>query len=244
MEMTYTRFYATAYTPAEGVLYREITGIDTVFVRESGGDATSLHGENIQDALKVLLKQTLNVLKNGNTASAVTISLEQIRSLNDKGYDMPILNAKVYNEGAYASFEEFLQNKPSISTYLPVKFGKKKIKLIQMKDNNEADTLSVWGLCKNGELYKYEEDYLIPIEKQGNGFIISNYVKLSSRKNNNSLGLMFGLLGVIGDEIIKAQEEKKQTEKLMFVKSIPYIQKEHKQPEACCIDMKTGQLAF
>ena len=55
---------------------------------------------------------------------------------------------------------------------------------------------------------------------------------------------MFGLLGIIGDEIIKAHEEKKQVEKLMFVKSIPYIKKENKQPEACCIDMKTGELAF
>jgi len=171
------------------------------------------------------------------------VSLEQIRSSNSTALDVPILNAKEYIDGAYASFEEFLQNKPSVLAYAPVKSGKRKIKFIQMKDNNQADTLAIWGLCKNGELYKYEEESLIPIEKQGRGFIISNYVVLSMRHNRNGLGVTYGLLGALADEIIKAHEEKVQTEKLMFVTSIPYI-KENKRPEACCIDMKTGELAF
>jgi hypothetical protein len=243
MEMAYTKFNAEAYISTDGAQYLKATGIDTVFIRESGSDVTAWHGEDIQDAFKVLLKETLSIAKAG-TASATAKSLEQITALNRPVMDLPILTASDYAEGAYASFEEFIQNKPSVNFFQPIAIDKKRVKFIQMKENNTADTLQLWGLCKKGELYKYEDGYLLPIEKQGNGFIISNYVKLADRRNANSFGLMFGLMGVLADEAIKSGAERKQKEKLMLVKSIPYIQKENKQPEACAIDMKTGELSF
>ncbi len=244
MEMAYTKFNAIAYVATGNKQFRQVTIIDTVFVRESGGDVTAWHGEDIQDAFKLLLKQTLINLKDAKAIIATPQSQEEIVAQHTQQPAMPILDAAFYNEGAYANFQEFLQNKPSITMYTPVKVDKRKVILVQVKDNNQPDTLKVWGVCKNGELYKYEEGFLIPLEKQGAGFIISNYVKLSSRRNNNSLGMMFGLLGVVADELIKSSNEKKQTEKLMFVKSIPYIKNVNKQPEASCIDMKTGELSF
>lgn len=244
MELAYTKFYATAYTSKDDKAYQEITSIDTILVRESGGDVTPWHGEDIQDAFKLLLKQTLADLKEGHAPATDAKSLAQIKAANEKQADIPILTATAYTEGAYVSFEEFIQNKPSVLIYQPVKEGKRKIRLVQMHENNQADTLNVWGLCKKGELYKYEEGFLIPIEKQENGFIISNYVKLASRRNNNNLGAMFGLLGMLGEELIKSANEKKQKEKLMLIKTIPYIRNENKQPEASCIDIKTGELSF
>lgn len=242
MEYAYTKFSADAYIEAPDDKYKLLTSVDTVLVKESSGDPTAWHGEDIQDAFRFFLKQTLKAAAGEQQAQA--ISMEQISANSKQQLNVPILTAKEYNEGAYANFREFLNNKPSVLLYQPVTIEMRKVKLIQMNDNNQVDTLAVWGICKNGELYKYEEGYLIPIEKQGNGFIISNYVKLAGRKNHSSLGLMFGLAGVIGDELIKASREKKQTEKLMLIKSIPYIKSENKQPEASCIDMQTGELSF
>jgi hypothetical protein len=243
MEYAYTKFSAAAYIASKYGLYKFITFTDTVFIKESSGDVTAWHGEDIQDAFKFLLKQTVKAAATEKLTSE-EMTIEQIIDYNKLQLNLPILTTPIYNEGAYANFQEFLDNKPSVLLYQPVKVDKRRVKLIQMKIDNQVDTLAVWGICKNGELYKYEEDYLIPIEKQGNGFIVSNYVTLASRRNNNNLGIMFGLIGVIGDELIKASEEKKQTEKLMLVKSIPYIKNENKQPQASCIDMKTGQLSF
>ncbi|NOT90409.1 hypothetical protein [Ferruginibacter sp.] len=243
MEYAYIKFSAAAYMASNGYQYKPITSVDTVFVKESSGDVTAWHGESIQEAFKFLLKQTVKVAAD-QQLTAEEMTVDQIMEHNKPKLDMPVLTTAVYNEGAYANFQEFLDNKPSVLLYQPVTLGKRKVKFIQMKSDNRVDTLNVWGICKNGELYKYEEDYLIPIEKQGNGFIVSNYVKLASRRNKSSLGIMFGLIGVIGDELIKANEEKKQKEKLMLVKSIPYIKNENKQPQASCIDMKTGQLSF
>jgi hypothetical protein len=241
-QYAYTKFSADAYIATNEGRYKLLISVDTVFIKESSGDVTTWHGEDIQDALKLLLKQTLKAAVAEQPGEEM--SMEQIIMHSRPQLDVPILTAIDYNEGAYASFREFLNNKPSVLSYLPVTVEKKKIKLIQMKDDNQVDTIAIWGLCKKGELYKYEEGYLIPIEKQGNNFIISNYVKLASRRNHSSLGVMFGLVGVIGDELIKAGREKKQPGKLMLVKSIPYIKNEKEQPEASCIDMKTGQLSF
>ena len=242
MQYAYTKFGADAYVAAPGDKYKLLTSVDTVLVKECSGDPTAWHGEDIQDAFKFFLKQTLKAV--AAEQSTQEMSMEQISAAGKQQVNAAILTAKEYNEGAYANFREFLNNTPSVLLYQPVTIEKRKVKLIQMNDNNQVDTLAVWGICKNGELYKYEEGYLIPIEKQGNGFIISNYIKLAGRRNHSSLGVMFGLVGVIGDELIKASQQKKQTEKLMLIKSIPYIKSENKQPEASCIDMKTGELSF
>lgn len=246
MEYAYTRFNADAYISKDGNLFKKVCTIDTVFVTESGGDVTKWHGEDIENAFRVLLKRTLLIGNDMPEQNTAEMTIEQITRQAKQQIEIPILTDFKYREGAYANFEEFLQNKPSITDYEPVVIAKKKIKFIKTGQNDQKDTLGIWGLCKDGEIYKYYEESLIPIEKQGTGFIISNYVKNTNRHNRNLFffafagGIAGGLVGGAAVSLIANAAKNK----LLLVKSIPYITKPNKQPVASCIDIKTGELSF
>lgn len=246
MEYAYTRFNTDAYISKDGNLFRKVCTIDTVFVTESGGDVTRWHGEDIENAFKVLAKRTVLLGKGTLEQSADEMTVEQIIYQAKQQTDIPILTDFTYREGAYANFDEFLQNKPSIADYESVVIEKKKIRFVKAGQNTQKDTLEIWGLCKGSEIYKYYDESLIPIEKQGTGFIISNYVKNTNRHNRNLFffafagGITGGLVGGAAVSLIANAAKNK----LLLVKSIPYITKPNKQPVASCIDMKTGEFSF
>jgi len=246
MEYAYTRFNADAYVSKDGVLFKKACSIDTVFVNESGTDVSKWHGDDIENAFKVLLKRTLPVAKEIIEQPADELTAEQITGQFSQNLDVPILTDGDYNEGAYANFEEFLQNKPSIQYYHSIVVDKKSVKFAVTNPNNQVDTLDLWGICRGGEIYKYYEESLIPIEKQGTGFIISDFIKNSNRRNRNVFffSLMGGIAGgMVGGTVVGIAVNAAKN-KLMLVKSIPYITKASKQPVASCIDMKTGELSF
>ena len=246
-QYAYLRFNADAYITKDLVTYKPVCTIDTVFVNESGTDVTAWHGENIENAFRLLLKKTI---QNGKTVleqNTEGVSFEKIKENSNQQQDIPILNDQTYREGAYADFNEFLQNKPSITNFRIFSIGRKKeIKIVKISENNRVDTVNIWGLCKGGEIYKCNEKLLVSIEKQGNGFIISNYVEQVARRNNGIFisafigGLTGGLIvGLVSGSFVSSAGSDR-----ILVKSIPYITKTKKQPEATCLDMKTGELTF
>ncbi|MEP7163578.1 MAG: hypothetical protein ABI741_02735 [Ferruginibacter sp.] len=245
-EYAYTRFNADAYISKDLVVYKKVCSIDTVFVNESGVDVTAWHGEDIEDAFRLLLKRTLKNAPEVLEQNTAGMSFEKIKALNQQP-GIPILHDNVYREGAYATFDEFLQNKPSVINFRLFILGKKKdIKFVKVSDDGRSDTVRVWGFCKEGEIYKCEDNLLIPIEKQGNGFIISNYVEMATRRNGNiAFGAMIGGLtwGLLGG-VVATWAGSASSGKALLVRSIPYITKAKKQPEASCIDMNTGELSF
>lgn len=247
MDYAYTRFNTDAYISKDGKLYKPVCSIDTVFVNESEVDVTAWHGEDIENAFRLLVRKTLSRGKEVLEQNATELTIEQIREASKPQTDFPILTDDTYREGAYANFEEFLQNKPSINDFQPIVVEKKKLLFIKTDPNSPHDTLSVWGLCKNGEIYKYDNETLIPIENQGNGFIISSYVEQANRRNGNMFfaGFVAGIAGgIIGGAIYFSSTGSSAYGKTLLVRSIPYITKPKKQPEATCIDMKTGELSF
>ena len=245
-EYAYTRFNADAYISRDLVLYKPVCSIDTVLVAESGSDVTAWHGEDIENALKILLKRTLIAGKDLPEKISEGVTFEQIRNSSKQQTDFPILNDAVYNEGVYANFEEFLQNKPTIIDYRMVVVEKKRIQFLKAGPDNKIDTLNVWGLCKNGEIYKYADETLIPIEKQAKGFIISDYVEKANRRNGNLFFAAFigGLVGGVVGGVAVGMLSSSGSGRTLLVRSIPYITKAKKQPEASCIDMRTGELSF
>ena len=150
-----------------------------------------------------------------------------------------------YQDGAYRSFAEFLANNPTIINYEPVIIEKNKIKISTERKNNQKDTIEIWGLCKGGEIYKYYEETLIPIERKNNDFVLSGYIDYKHRHNLAlpALGLGVGVsLVTVAINIISLT--KQAAAKLPLVKSISYIDDPKKQPIAICIDMKTGEFSF
>ena len=246
MEYSYARFNMDGYISGDGVFFRKACSLDTVYVNESGGDVSKWHGDDIEKAFGVFSKRLLLFAKDTLANNSAQKTVEEIIGQSYQNISHPILKDAVYNEGAYANFEEFLQNKPTIQNYESVIVDKRTIKFTKINSNGFVDTINIWGLCKSGEVYKYYEESLIPIEKQGTGFIISDFIKNSNRRNRNVafFSLMGGIAGgVVGGAAVGLAVNAAKN-KLMLVKSIPYINKPAKQPVASCIDMRTGEFSF
>jgi hypothetical protein len=92
-----------------------------------------------------------------------------------------VLTDPLYTEGVYTSFAEFIQNKPSITGFKMVNLGKNKTRLVKAESNSETDSISAWGVCEKGIIYKLDDGYLVRIEKESNGFVISGYAETMSR---------------------------------------------------------------
>lgn len=247
IDCSFTRFNADAYISVDGNLFKKVCSIDTVFLILN---VPSGHGADLEYALRVLLRRTLLTGKEVLENKADELTIEQIAYRSAQKSVIPILIDSNYRDGAYANYTEFLANNPSIKSYETVASKKKKVTIVSAAENSNKDTLNVWGICKNGEIYKYYQEFLIPIEKQGNGFVISGYVDKTSRRNNNYAnasiagafgGLYSGLVllnvGVTIAAVILSG-------KPLLVNSIPYIDETEKQPVATCIDMRTGNFSF
>ena len=236
-EFSYLKLKADSYISTSNNNYILAYALDTVFATESGGDVTAWHGLELEDAIKLLLKETLKKYKIVNTEAAV-LSLEEVTKKSLPKFDYPILDNTIYKEGAYKNFEEFLQNTPSIIDYSPVTIKKKKTTSITGFKNNKGDSINIWGLCKNGEIYKFVEDQLVPIEKNGNGFIVSYYVSKANVRNN---GIFMGsLLGGLAGGLISMA----LADKMPQVQTITHLTKSRKQPDATIVDMETGEFSF
>jgi len=246
MEYSYCRFNMDGYISTDGVLYKKACTLDTVYVTESGGDVSRWHGDEIEKGFGVFSKRVLRYAKSVLADNSEQKTIEEILSQSYQNISHPILKDTIYNEGAYLNFEEFLQNKPSIQNYEPVIIAKHNIKFTKINSQGFLDTLNIWGLCKSGEIYRYYEETLVPIEKMGTGFIISDFIKNSNKHNRNLVFFSFmgGLAGgVIGGTAVGLAANAAKN-KLMLVKSISYITKPAKQPVASSIDMKTGEFSF
>ena len=246
LRYAYTRLNADAYISKEGTLFKKVYSVDTVFVTEGTELFTRAQGEDIETVFRFLAKKTFqgSDLALGQPTEERTI--EQITDQSKQNLVMPILTDSVYNEGAYATFEEFIRNKPSVMNFESVYGEKNRIKFIKPGSDPQTDTLHIWGLCQKGDIYKYHEGYLLKIEKQGMGFIISSYVENTNRQNRSvfSSRMTGASVGGIAGGMIALSAFDELKSKQLLVKSIPYISDPVKQPLASCIDMKTGELSF
>ncbi len=235
-EKAFARLHADAYVSKDGRLYKFVTTLDTVRVYSSMMDVTSSHGENIAGAFQRLLLQSVRNADMALSDSSQYMATDNVIAFSEKRFRFPIITDTVFKEGAYMNFNEFLQNSPSLSNYEVLASGKKDGKIRLFNKDGEKKDIIPWGICKSGELYKYYDNELIAIERNGNGFIISDYVERVNRRNQGIFGAAF-LGGAIGAAIANSSAHK-----LYNVTTISYITK--KQPEASCIDMETGELTF
>ncbi len=238
-EYAYLRFNGDSYilSVSDGK-YHPAFSIDTVFFSESMGDVTPFHGGRIEETFKIMLTESLkNATGKMNDANGV--SMETIAAAAKTLPDLPILSAETYNDGGYATFEEFAQNKPSVLNPEAIVDDHKKTTFFKVSADGKKDTVQLWGIAKGGELYKYFEGHPVPIERNGKSFVISGYVEKHDRRNKGIFigGLIAGVPGILaaGGANYKISYP---------VTSVAHITNRKKQPEACIIDLKTGEFAF
>lgn len=245
MQYAYTRFNTDAYISNDGNLFKKVCSIDTVFVADYGVDISIGHGANIEKALKEILKRTLLYGQDVLDQKGDEMTVTQIANDSKPQLDIPILTDQSYKEGAYKNFDEFLQNKPSITDYELVVNADKRVGFEIVGPDNQKHKLEVWGFCKNGGISKCYNNRLVSIKKLGNGFIISDYVEKVTKRNSKifNAGLLGGAVGGIAGALISL-DAINLAEKIQSVNSYPYIEEAAKKPDATCIDMKTGEFSF
>ena len=247
----YNRMVADSYISNDGKLYKKLFSLDTVFVVESADMVTTSYATNIETALKYLSKRSFLSAENVFNTASEERTVEQIMDQAKQNYDHRILSDTVYNEGAYASFQEFLDNKPTVLNIETVLNGDKITKFTRKGTDGQPETISIWGLCQKGELFKYDNEKLVPLERQDNGFVISAYVdntnKMYRKASGRSMPYTFMIGGVTGGllgamayrDVLKAEKDK-----YILVRSYPYITEPDEQPIATCINMRTGEWSF
>lgn len=229
-EKAYVRLKADAYIAKDKIHYQLLTSIDTVLTH-GGMDVTHTHDQNIADAFHLLWIRSMATVTEGNAR----LQIEDILAKEQGRFAVPILQTSAYKSGVYKTYQEFLNNTPS-TTDFTVEVKKRKI-AINAKNTDSSTTVieNPWGICKDGELYKYYEHALVPIERSGNAFVVSNYLDAINRKNQSIF--WGGLTGGIAGGLIGSTAGKTYT-----VTTIPYITKQ--QPDATTVDVDNGDLMF
>ncbi len=232
-EKAYVRLKADAYLSKDKAHYQLIHSLDTVLIK-GGMDVTHSHDQNIANAFELLWDQSVAAANVG--AENATLSATDIISNEQSRFSLPILQDTTYKTGVYKTYQEFLNNKPSVEQF-NVEIKKRRVTIQELSTNGNTGPAieNPWGICKDGELYKYYKERLIPIEKSGHSFVISNYLDASNRRNQSLF--WGGLMGGVGGAALGLT-----TSGLFNVETIPYITRQ--QPEATTLDIDNGNLMF
>ncbi|WP_123864757.1 hypothetical protein [Chitinophaga barathri] len=231
-EKGYCRVKADAYISRDGQQYAQVQAFDTVIIR-GAMDVTGRHDENIARALHLVLLTSLEKGLPLLDAQPTLQSKDNIKAAQLAALDIPILLDTAYVDGVYASFEEFKANRPSITAFKMENAGKKP--KLYTTDASPQHIKDSWGFCVKGELYRTSGDAIIPIEKSGHGFVVSNYMQSARRRNQAMFWSSVGG-GLIGGAIAGSAM------KPYMVTNIPYITRQ--EPEATALDMETGELTL
>jgi len=232
-EKAYVRLKADAYLSKDNAHYQLIQSLDTILIK-GGMEVTHSHDQNIAKAFELLWDQSV-AAANVDAANA-TLSVTDILSREQTRFALPILQDTVYKTGVYKTYQEFLNNQPSVEKF-NVEIKKRRVTIQELGTTDNAGPVieNPWGICKDGEIYKYYKERLVPIEKSGHSFVISNYLEASNRRNQSIF--WGGLIGGVGGAALGLT-----TSGLFNVETIPYITRQ--QPEATTVDIDNGTLMF
>ncbi|MEO7305932.1 MAG: hypothetical protein ABIR78_03555 [Ferruginibacter sp.] len=248
----YTKLQADAYVSREGALYNKAFTIDTVILSSFGFDYASLYSSDFESIFSILSKRTLLVADSVFARSFNPITIDQIIKSNELDEMPPILKDNFYIDGIYTDFNQFLQNRPTIEKYSLLEIPKNSLKFIDSISNVEVDSTKIWGICKKGVIYKYDDGSLIPIERQGRGFIISDFVASTNKYNAiisaniKSRQMPVVYFAPISSFAINPSiflRKRKYNEPLLM-KEVPGIIEKSMLPLAFGINMRTGIFSF
>jgi hypothetical protein len=108
------------------------------------------------------------------------LSLTDIITFNKRNLNLPILNESILKKGAYASYEEFKNNNPSIKEY-QYKKGEMGDFLYVKENGVEHPDRTVWGFCDGTNIYINSADKFSLLVREGNTFYF-NGIKSISKK--------------------------------------------------------------
>jgi len=107
---------------------------------------------------------------------------------------MPILLDPVIKEGYYVSFDEFTNNKPSISIDCKVKLSSP----VVAKCGEETSETTLFGYARDNQLFIYLHDHFYPLERRGDRFYFYGPGNISKVTGNNvgNAGVFLGAAAI------------------------------------------------
>ncbi|RFS23411.1 hypothetical protein DVR12_10370 [Chitinophaga silvatica] len=230
-EKAFTRLKATAYVSSDGKQFIPLASSDNAF-QNGGMDVTHKHKSNIAKAFKELYLLSVSkldaVLADKQLAS---FSYDEIMAQYERKRNIPVLTQKL-NDGVYFSFNDFRENKPSITNFEVSEKKGAAVSAVE-SDGSKRILAAYWCIVKDGAILKKQDRKLLPLDRDGYGFTISSYIADYKHRNNQILtGAVIG--GLAGGLISGAAV------KLPKADAFPNLA----DPEATAIDMETGDLIF
>ncbi|MCF3111800.1 hypothetical protein LL912_23635 [Niabella sp. CC-SYL272] len=253
-EKAYTRLQAETWLSNDGSLFYKATDFDTVLMR-GGMDVTASHGKSIAKAFHLLLADLVSRVQQMPKDTMALLAAADITAQAVDRFNQPILTSITSDNGLWMSYEEFLQNKPSVTSYEVNVNKKKEVSFFEKRTDGTLEALKPWGLCKEGEWYKCDDGVLVPIEKEGNSIVVSGSFEGRVKRNKQQFtnALIGGIAGGIVGGVITTSISAGQT--VFFY--VPYYPRqegavlytriagmEKNQPEASVVDLKSGNLFF
>lgn len=179
-------------------LYYYVTTIFTS-AEPKGVDATKIHDDNIVAVVEkalVMFSGQKNEPKPDRSFTAEEL-LDVALTLRDP-LSMPIMTGKKFNDGYYSSFEEFINNAPSIDIDCKIKFSSP-VSTICGDEAVEVPTL--YGFANNNKLYILYHHQFFELEKRKDTFYFNGPTKMSKGLTNNLTEAYFGATAFTGTSI-------------------------------------------
>lgn len=239
-ERSFLRFKAISYTSYSDGKFRQVAALDTILVK-GGMDVTHKHGDNIADALQLLFTKSTSAPQANDTS----YSISEIKEKALARYNVPALQAKEHTDGIYLTFQEFINDQPSI-TNIAYDLDNKVVRFFYTDSTgNKTYVDKFWGVRKDGMLLKQYYNLFLPIDQNQTSIYLVNYLALSRRNNNaivwRSVGAGFAG-GLVGGAILGAAGGASATGGVPLVENVPYIKK--KAPFATRVDIETGEFSL
>ncbi|HEY8958111.1 hypothetical protein [Chitinophaga sp.] len=231
-EKAYVRLKATAYVQTGEDSYKLLKAMDIAHLN-GGFDVTHQHRNNISNAFKEFYTTGAAAIDSVLADTQPVLSLAGINAIYAQKRELPALKAPLMSDGVYLSFDSFLQNKPDIPQFeTKGKAGKVKVYAVA-GDGKQTVVPSLWGIVKNGAVFKYHNKSLVGLSRSGYGYVISSYLSAYERRQTAIIAGAF-VGGVAGAAL-------GSTAALQHTDAFPEL----KLPaEATAIDMETGALIF
>lgn len=244
VDKAYVRINAVAFLSADNQQFQLSCQIDTTLVYDNKRDSRA-HSENITQAIDLLMKTA-----DRQNITAALHSKDEILNIAWRGYKQPIYTTSQFNDGIYTSYKEFLKNIPSVTNFtLGVQYGK--VVAYHIHDDSTCNIINQpWGMCYQGQLYRYNVDWFIPMKRQGLSFMFTDPefksdqdTKITGAQVANYAGqtaeavagfLLFGMVQVPGLHVPGGN----------LINTLPYLNNLLDPPIATMIDPFTGELMF
>ena len=184
-QYAFVRLKADAYLPvnnSDTPSYRLLAVFDRVFV-EDGQDVTRKHSKNIAAAIQQFYLSCEDAASVYSSDTPMTEAAIVAKALEP--FKAPIFHDTAYKDGVYRTYAEFLANAPSLTAIEVEQKKRKKIVVYAvLGDSQRKEVTEMWGVCYKGDLYKYDENELVPIARRGNTFVMTQYLRDLNRRNS------------------------------------------------------------